>query len=654
MTDISGKETGLFRQVIRISKRNILFWFKRLKGRSDVNLKKVVPSSIKLDVLIPVVEKDLDVLPYAIDGARKNIKHPLGEIIIVAPDSGKIKTLCEMKGCRFVNEDTVLPITKSDVKFERKGINLSGWLFQQLLKLSGDTICSQKYYLVLDADTVLLRPQVFLHSGKTLFNYSDEYRKDYFVTYENLLGEKPVSAVSFISHYMLFEKEKVQKLKEAIETRSGMKWYDAVIREAGAGDASFSEYETYANFALSRFPGEATVNYWFNFSLFREALPEMERVIQTLSRRYKSASFHSSNSKNCFKGIYPEECRPRIEARMKDRREKGEIPATLPERPKVFIAVRQVNWEKTGLVDSWRELADVVHYDWNEQYGRYNNRDWQRTGKYLFNEELIERVKKEHAKKPIDIFFSYLSGRTAFFRTVKKISDMGIIAVNIGFDDTLSFQGKKKNTGWTGNTEIALSFDACITCQNRSDIVRYLKIGANPIFFPPGGNHRFWASRPPAPERKIPVSFIGQNYGRRERVVNRLRKAGIQVATYGKGWPEGGISQEKMREVYNNSLVTLGFGYIGKTNLVGLKGRDFEVPLTGTAYLTTCHEELARCFEPDREMFFYSNEEELIRKVKYCLDNPEMTKEVGLAGRKKALAEQTWEKRWQEVLEMCR
>ena len=44
-------------------------------------------------------------------------------------------------------------------------------------------------------------------------------------------------------------------------------------------------------------------------------------------------------------------------------------------------------------------------------------------------------------------------------------------------------------------------------------------------------------------------------------------------------------SQEKMLEVYNNSLVTLGFGYIGKTNLVGLKGRDFEVPLTGTAYL---------------------------------------------------------------------
>ena len=137
-------------------------------------------------------------------------------------------------------------------------------------------------------------------------------------------------------------------------------------------------------------------------------------------------------------------------------------------------------------------------------------------------------------------------------------------------------------------------------------------------------------------------------------MVNRLRRAGIPVATYGKGWPEGEISQEKMREVYNNSLITLGFGYIGQTNLAGLKGRDFEVPLTGTTYLTTYHEELARCFQPDKEMLFYVDEEDLLRKIRCCLDNPERTKEVGLAGRKRALDEHTWEKRWQDILEVCR
>ena len=53
-------------------------------------------------------------------------------------------------------------------------------------------------------------------------------------------------------------------------------------------------------------------------------------------------------------------------------------------------------------------------------------------------------------------------------------------------------------------------------------------------------------------------------------------------------------------------------------------------------------------------MLFYINEEDLLRKIRHCLDNPERAKEVGLAGRRKALAEHTWEKRWQEILEVCR
>ncbi|MBU2495963.1 MAG: glycosyltransferase [Candidatus Omnitrophica bacterium] len=382
---------------------------------------------------------------------------------------------------------------------------------------------------------------------------------------------------------------------------------------------------------------------------------KLRKICNLLAGRNNwSIPFRACDLKERLKLISPEEERKRIQAGLKKRREKNEIPVNFPDRPKIFIAVKPMNWEKTGLVDSWQEVAEVIHYDWGEQYGQYNRRDWQKTGKYLFNEELVERVKSEHLKQPVQIFFSYLSGRTVFSQTIKQISEMGIITINIGFDDTRSFLGKKRRAGWTGNAEIAPAFDICITCQNRNDIVKYLKTGANPIFFPPGGNHRFWASNSLSPNRTIPISFIGQNYGRREKIVNKLRKAGMPVTTYGKGWPEGEISREKMREVYHNSLITLGFGYISNTNLLGLKGLDFEIPLTGTAYLTTYYEELAHYFVPDKEMIFYVNEEDLLQKVRYCLEHPERAKEVGLAGRKKALAEHTWEKRWQEILEVCR
>ena len=185
-------------------------------------------------------------------------------------------------------------------------------------------------------------------------------------------------------------------------------------------------------------------------------------------RNNLSIPFRAYDLKEHLTLIPPEKERERIKAWLKKRREKNEISVNFPERPRVFIAVRQVNWEKTGLVDSWRELTDVVHYDWGEQYNQYNRRDWQKTGKYLFNEKLLKMVKIEHLKQPIQIFFSYLSGRSVFPGTIKQISEMGIITINIGLDDTRSFRGKKKRTGWTGNVEIAPAFDICITCQNRN------------------------------------------------------------------------------------------------------------------------------------------------------------------------------------------
>ena len=134
---------------LKIKRAVYFFWLKWIKSRFDVNWQRTVSSNIKLDVLIPAVEKDLEILPYVIDSVRENVKHPIGEVIIVAPDSEKIKALCKIRGCRFVNEDSVLPITKMDVKFIQNGIDRSGWLFQQFLKLSGDTICSQDYYISL-------------------------------------------------------------------------------------------------------------------------------------------------------------------------------------------------------------------------------------------------------------------------------------------------------------------------------------------------------------------------------------------------------------------------------------------------------------------------------------------------------------------------
>lgn len=58
--------------------------------------------SLKIDIVFPVVEKDLDVLPFTIDSAKQNIKHPLGNIFIVAPNNPTINDFVVERICSIL------------------------------------------------------------------------------------------------------------------------------------------------------------------------------------------------------------------------------------------------------------------------------------------------------------------------------------------------------------------------------------------------------------------------------------------------------------------------------------------------------------------------------------------------------------------------
>lgn len=55
----------------------------KLKYKNNVifRIKNVIPDDIKMDIVIPAIEKDLEVLPYVIDSARRYIKHQINEIM---------------------------------------------------------------------------------------------------------------------------------------------------------------------------------------------------------------------------------------------------------------------------------------------------------------------------------------------------------------------------------------------------------------------------------------------------------------------------------------------------------------------------------------------------------------------------------------------
>ena len=322
--------------------------------------------------------------------------------------------------------------------------------------------------------------------------------------------------------------------------------------------------------------------------------------------------------------------------------------------PKVFVAVKNVNWEQSGLIDTWSDVAQTVCYDWSKDGFDQYSPDWYAVGKPAFNKKLLELVTYSKIEHGINVFFSYLSGRLAYPETISRINSLGIITINISLDDSYNFDGDKEADGYTGPAAIAPEFDLCITTQRKQDTKKYLDIGARPLFLPPGGNPTVWAKYEVKPNRPIAVSFIGQSYNgsQRRETFDYLWHNGVPVLTAGKGWANGTVDQDEMMRIHHNSLIVLGFGY-ARGSETYLKGRDFEVPMTGTAYLTTWNKELAECFEPDKEIIFYRTKEELLEKIRYYTANPDEAKKIGAAGRARALKDHCWQDKWCQILEVC-
>lgn len=282
--------------LILLKNRVILvrLWLKKII-KCDINFDDKVYSDTPIDVVIPAIDKDLDVSVHVIDSIRKNVKHPIGDIIIISPKSEIITNLCKTKNCVFVDENTVLPITKKDINYTVAGVDRSGWLFQQLLKWSGDKYAKNDYFLITEADTVFCRPQVFIYDNKVILPVSSQIcHIPYFVTYRKLLGKSIAPLLNFTSHHSLFQKSRLITLKKSIEKHCKTTWYKAIINSIDTKEgSSVSDYETYGQFVYSNYPREFILEHWFNLSLSRSKIDRIFKILKENNKKYKTISFHS-------------------------------------------------------------------------------------------------------------------------------------------------------------------------------------------------------------------------------------------------------------------------------------------------------------------------------------------------------------------------
>lgn len=246
-------------------------------------------TSTQIDVVIPVIEKDLDILPLCLEGVRNCVPHPILNTYIVAPATPRILDFCSQNGLLFIDETKVLGYGPKDIDYCVNGTNRSGWIFQQLLKLSG-RIGTASHFLVIDADHILIRPHTFLDTeGHTVFYQSKEFYPPYYRKLETLLGKEYHETLSYVDHKILFSHEWLEKMQQHLEKRFGMAWDKVILQHLDTDEIScFSEYETYGTY----FPKEKKhLLPWRNKNLTYDKRESFKQLQAKYGKHYRAITF---------------------------------------------------------------------------------------------------------------------------------------------------------------------------------------------------------------------------------------------------------------------------------------------------------------------------------------------------------------------------
>ena len=314
----------------------------------------------------------------------------------------------------------------------------------------------------------------------------------------------------------------------------------------------------------------------------------------------------------------------------------------------ILLVYRHSNWEEV-LPISLKPFGYVHEFEWGSLGFNENDENWLEKKKEM-NSLMVEKYKEVSKNVKIDIVIGYLSGYTVDPVSLDFFSSQGSVVINFCLDDKVNFPGKKHHGIFSSPAALAQKVDLNLT-SSPSSVKKYFIHGGPAMFWPEAALPEI--HRPYEIPFKYDVSFIGAKYGWRPEFINKLKDKGINIECFGKGWPNGPLSSEEMIKRYSESRINLGFSGIGHSKrLMCLKGRDFEVPMSGGLYLCQNNPELSRVYEVDKEILTYEDTSDCYSKIGYILENPEIAKDIRAAGLKRALRDHTYEKRWEDALKI--
>jgi len=250
-----------------------------------------------IDVVIPTIGKDFVLFNIYLQYLKTNICDNIENIYVVAPaNEEKLIEYCTQNNLIFIDETKVLGYGKNVIKYTHKEFDRSGWLFQQLLKLSGEKIVKNNKYIIVDSDTLLIHKHQFLDNERSVFFQSTEWNEPYFRSFKNLFGYEAPHHLSLTSHMMIFDTSMLKEMKKEIEEKHHVSWDKAYINVCDKTVASgISDYDTYAQWMIYNYPDKVYLKPFYNKSLNRNDFNMCDLPKNKFGGECNTISLHSYN-----------------------------------------------------------------------------------------------------------------------------------------------------------------------------------------------------------------------------------------------------------------------------------------------------------------------------------------------------------------------
>jgi hypothetical protein len=314
----------------------------------------------------------------------------------------------------------------------------------------------------------------------------------------------------------------------------------------------------------------------------------------------------------------------------------------------IFLAYPLCNWEAV-LREALAPFGRVSEFEWRSRGFDDAAADWI-DHRDAMNADMLRAFHAANLLRPVDVVVGYVSGYTVAPECLLEMAASGAVITNFCFDDKIRWPGALRGGRCTSPAAIAHAVDLNLT-SDPDGAGRYFAHGGLSMFHAEAADPQWY--RPLGLPFEFDVSFVGARYGWRPVLIEELQRRGIEVACFGKGWPNGAIANSQMNELYAKSRINLGCGGIGYSkNLLCLKGRDFEVPMSGALYLTQDNPELSLVFDVGREIATYRDVDQCAEVIRRILANPQDADRMRRAARTRSLRDHTYTARWSTVLQM--